>query len=91
MPPVLCFNCGSSANLTFERSPLCDACLTGVLQPMTGSGTLQLPDGTPTDLEACPACGTERAAVLDTAYLGCPSCYSAFRVAVRRLAASCEV
>jgi protein-arginine kinase activator protein McsA len=91
MPPVLCFNCGSSAKLTFDGSPLCNACLTTILQPMTRCGTLQLSDGTPTDLDACPACGAERAVVLDTAYLGCPACYSAFRVAVRRLAAGREV
>lgn len=87
----LCFNCGHRARLMLDGSPLCDACLEAVLKPMRRSGVLQLVDGTPTDLEACPACGAVRSAVMESGYLGCPSCYVVFRVATRRMLADREV
>lgn len=58
---------------------------------MTRQGKISKADGTPADLEACPSCGSKREDALDKCFLGCPSCYSAFRVAVRRMVAQREV
>jgi protein-arginine kinase activator protein McsA len=58
---------------------------------MSRGGRVAKLDGTPADLDRCPACGASRDDVVEKGYLGCPACYSAFRVAVRRSIAQREV